>query len=285
MILIFFAAAIAVLPDLGVHSLSDFWVVANEKIWTGVPLAGQSQFTFWHVMFFGWFVNMAMHIGMSDLSIFRYAKKWQYGFSTATGMYIGHYFAWIASGILYALFLQQSNNSAEFAPGVVAFNAAGVAGAVCVIIAGWTTANPTIYRAGLAFQSLAPKWKTWKVTLITGLVTTIAACFPALVMNLLDFVALYGFLLMPMGAVIFMDFYVLKKFGLSDFYAEKSGSKINWAAALAWIVTLILGLLMNILLGVDVFFLGLPGWFIASGIYILVSKLYQTKALLKTSVS
>ncbi|MCK5469002.1 MAG: hypothetical protein KAI99_10835, partial [Cyclobacteriaceae bacterium] len=93
MILIFFAAAIAVLPELGVNSISDFWTVANEKIWTGVPLEGQSQFTFWHVMFFAWFANMAMHIGMSDLSIFRYAKKWQYGFSSATGMFIGHYFA------------------------------------------------------------------------------------------------------------------------------------------------------------------------------------------------
>jgi purine-cytosine permease-like protein len=105
----------------------------------------------------------------------------------------------------------------------------------------------------------------------------VAACFPALVMKLLDFVAIYGFLLMPMGAVIFIDFYVLKRFGLSDFYAEKAGLKLNWAAASAWIVTLIIGLLMNQLMGVEVFFLGLPGWFIASAIYILISKLYQSK--------
>ncbi len=282
MIFIFLAAAFAVLPDLGVHSISDFWSVANSKIWSGVAAEGQTQFTFWHVVFFGWFVNMAMHIGMSDLSIFRYAKKWQYGFSTATGMYIGHYFAWLASGILYALFLQQSNNSAEFAPGVVAYNAAGIAGAVCVIIAGWTTANPTIYRAGLAFQSLAPLSKTWKVTLVTGLVTTIAACFPALVMNLLGFVALYGFMLMPMGAVIFIDFYVLRRFGLSDFYAEKTGIKLNWAAAAAWGITLLSGLLMNMVMGIEVFFLGLPGWFIAAIVYILFSKLYQKTHLLKT---
>jgi len=285
MILIFFAAAIAVLPELGVHSVGDFWAVAKEKIWTGVPLENQSKFTFWHVMFFAWFANMAMHIGMSDLSIFRYAKKWQYGFSSATGMYIGHYFAWIASGILYALFLQQSNNSSEFAPGVVAYNAAGIAGAVCVIIAGWTTANPTIYRAGLALQSLVPTWKTWKVTLITGLVTTLAACFPALVMKLLDFVAIYGFLLMPMGAVIFIDFYVLKKFGLSPFYAEKANIKLNWAAASAWIITLLAGLLMNIFLGIEVFFLGLPGWFVASIIFIGVSKLIQSKKYPETAVS
>jgi len=69
--------------------------VANEKIWTGIPLEGQSKFTFWHVMFFAWFCNMAMHIGMADLSIFRYARKWYYGFTSAFGMFLGHYIAWI----------------------------------------------------------------------------------------------------------------------------------------------------------------------------------------------
>lgn len=276
MILIFLAAAIGVLPQLGVHSWRDFWSVANEKIWTGLPLHGQSHFTVWHVIFFAWFANMAMHIGMSDLSIFRYAKKWQYGFSSATGMFIGHYFAWLASGILYALFLQQSNNSAEFAPGVVAYNAAGLAGAVCVVVAGWTTANPTIYRAGLALQSIVPHWKTWKVTLVTGLLTTVAACFPALVMKLLDFVAIYGFLLMPMGAVIFIDFYVLPMLGMQGYFAEKNKLNLNWAAASAWGVTLITGLLMNQFMGFEVFFLGFPGWFIAALIYIVGSKIYQS---------
>ncbi len=67
MVMVFIAAAVAVLPDLGVHSLSDFWTVAQTKIWTGVPLEGQSQFTVWHVIFFSWFCNMAMHIGMADM--------------------------------------------------------------------------------------------------------------------------------------------------------------------------------------------------------------------------
>jgi purine-cytosine permease-like protein len=45
-------------------------------------------------------------------------------------------------------------------------------------------------------------------------VTTVAALFPALVMKLLDFVALYGLILIPMGGVIFADYYLMKKFGL-----------------------------------------------------------------------
>ncbi len=278
MILVFIAAAVAVLPDLGVNSPSEFWTVAKNKIWTGVPLEGQSQFTFWHVMFFAWFANMAMHIGMADMSILRYAKKWYYGFSSATGMFVGHYIAWVASGILYALFLYESGNSLTFAPGPVAFRAAGLAGAICVIIAGWTTANPTIYRAGLALQAIRPKWKTWKVTAVVGGITTLAACFPALVMQLLDFVALYGLILMPMGAIIMMDVYVIPKLKMKSFYAETFGKHFNTAAALAWVLCLLAAILINQLMGIEIFFLGLPGWFVAAGLYLVFSRMIQKGA-------
>jgi len=224
---------------------------------------------------------MAMHIGMADLSILRYAKKWYYGISSGAGMYMGHYIAWMASGILYALFLNESGGSMEFAPGPIAFRAAGIAGALCVIIAGWTTANPTIYRAGLALQAIKPKWKTWKVTMVVGTVTTIAAAFPALVMRLLEFVALYGLILMPMGAIILMDFYVIPKMGLKSNYAERFGKSVNIAAAVSWILTLLVSFLLNRYYGVEIFFLGLPGWFIAAFTYIIISHFIQKKSVEK----
>ncbi|VAX21815.1 Pedicted L-rhamnose permease, NCS1 Family [hydrothermal vent metagenome] len=275
MILVFLASAVAVLPELGVHSLSDFWARANDTIWTGTPMQGQSQFTFWHIMFFAWFANMAMHIGMADLSILRYAKKWYYGFNSGAGMFVGHYMAWMASGILYALFLKETSFSTEFAPGPVAYRAAGIAGALTVIIAGWTTANPTIYRAGLALQAIRPTWKTWKVTLVVGLITTLASVFPALVMKLLNFVALYGLILMPMGAVIMMDEYVIPKLNLSRKYAETFNKSFNLAAAVAWGVTLLFSIWLNVVFGVEVFFLGLPGWFVASALYLVTSYFIQ----------
>lgn len=271
MFLVFIAAAIAVLPSLGINSASEFWPAAKERIWTGVPLEGLTRFTFWHVMFFAWFANMAMHIGMSDMSILRYAKSWKMGFSSALGMFFGHFFAWIASGILMAA------AAGAVAPGVIAYNSAGIAGAMCVLIAGWTTANPTIYRAGLAFQSVTPNWKRWKVTLFTGLLTTVIACFPALVMNLLDFVALYGLVLMPMGAVVLLDVLFFKKLNLKSNYAELTGSQFNWAAGLTWLITLTLCLIMNIYWGIEIFFLGLPGWFIAVFLYIALSIVLQRK--------
>ena len=275
MIMVFIAAAVAVLPELGVHSVSDFWAKANDTIWTGVPLADQSKFTFWHVLFFAWFVNMAMHIGMADLSILRYAKKWYYGLSSATGMYLGHYIAWVASGILYSLFLIESAGSTQFAPGPVAFRAAGLAGAICVVIAGWTTANPTIYRAGLALQAIKPTWQTWRVTAVVGAITTIAALFPAVVMMLLEFVALYGLILMPMGAVILMDVYIIPKMGLKSNYAETYHKSFNLAAALAWVLTLGFSIYLNMSFDVEVFFLGLPGWFVAASVYLVVSMMIQ----------
>jgi purine-cytosine permease-like protein len=269
MALVFIAAAVAVLPQLGVNSLSDFWPVAQSKIWTGIPVAGQTKFTFWHVLFFAWFCNMAMHIGMADMSIFRYAKRWQTGFASAAGAYMGHFIAWISSGILCAA------AAGIVAPGIIAHNSAGIAGALCVIIAGWTTANPTIYRAGLAFQAIFPKYKRWKVTLITGVITTLAACFPALVMKLLDFVALYGLVLMPMGAIIFIDFYLLKKLGLQSNYAEKTNTSFSWQAFITWTATLFICLVLNQAFGIEIFFLGLPGWFIAALLYMATSKILQ----------
>lgn len=279
MILVFVGAAIAVLPDLGVHQVSDFWAVAQERIWTGEVMEGQSKFTLWHVIFFSWFTNMAMHIGMADLSILRYAKKWQYGFSSAAGMYVGHYIAWLASGILYAVFLHQSQGSLEFAPGPIAYYAAGAAGAICVIIAGWTTANPTIYRAGLAIQGIFPGFKTWKITLIVGLITTIAACFPALVMRLLEFVALYGLVLMPMGAIIFADYYFYARLGLTPEWALHRNVLFNRAAGWTWLLTLGLCMAFSIFLGWEIYFLGLPGWFIAVALYVLLGKWMQSKKL------
>lgn len=277
MIMVFIAAALAVLPRLGVTEVGSFWSVAESTIWTGTPLEGQSKFGFWHILFFAWFCNMAMHIGMADLSLLRYAKKWQYGFSSATGVFLGHFIAWIASGILYSLFLIESEGSLTFAPGPIAYSAVGVAGAICVVIAGWTTANPTLYRAGLAIQSINPKWKTWKVTLFVGLFTTVAACFPALVMMLLEFVALYGLILMPVGAVIFIDVYLLEKIGLQSNYAEARGTSLNWSVALTWLITLVFCLLLNLVVGIEIFFLGLPGWFVAVLVYVVSAKIIQRK--------
>lgn len=260
-----------------VCSLGDLWELCTQSIWTGgEPLPGQVKFTFWHVTFFAWFCNMAMHVGMSDLSVLRFARKSWYSVASAGGMYVGHFMAWLSASILYALQLHITPENTNVLPGPLAYGVAGVAGLICVIVAGWTTANPTIYRAGLAFQAIMPKRSRFTVTLIAGAIATLAGLFPAIAMKLLGFVALYGLVLMPMGAVVFSDYWILPKLGLQRFYSER-WSKLNAAALTAWIATLVICLVLvksgNALF--QIYFVALPGWFIASAIYIAMSALQQ----------
>lgn len=259
-----------------IHSASDLWNLAKTSIWKGGdPLPGQVKFSFWHVTFFAWFCNMAMHIGMSDLSVFRFSKKSWYAVASGAGMYVGHFMAWISASILYAYQLHMDPANTDVLPGPLAYRAAGTTGLICVIIAGWTTANPTIYRAGLAFQAIIPKASRFVVTLITGLIATVAAMFPYFAMKLLGFVAFYGLLLMPMGAVIFVDFWLIRKFGLKSNYAEWSQKKFNVAAFLACFITLLICGWLVLTGRIQIYFVSLPGWFFTAVLYVVISYLYQ----------
>lgn len=271
MFLLFIACGISVLPSLGCHSFSDFWRVANEKIWTGVPVEGVSKFTFWHIMVFSWLLNMAMHIGMSDMSILRYAKSWKQGFASASGMFLGHYVAWFASGILSAAALR------EIAPGPIAYMGAGVVGVIGVVITSWTTANPTLYRAGLAIQAASPNWKRWKVTLVAGMITTLAACFPGFIMKFFEFLAIEGLVLMPIGVIIITDFWILPRLGMKSNIAEVTGISTNWAALLTWLGASIVCLFLIFKAEIEIFFVGIPGILVASALYVVTSKVFQSR--------
>jgi cytosine permease len=252
--MVFIAGAVAVLPRLGVHaSLSNFFEVAQTKIWNGVAAAGQEPFGVWHILFFAWFCNLAMHIGLSDMALFRYAKRWTYGFYSAFGMYLGHFLAWICSGIMVAAV------GREMHPGLMAFEAIGLAGAAGVFIAGWTTANPTLYRAGLALQAVSPNWPRWKITVVTGIITSVLSCFPVFFMKLLDYVAIYGLILMPIGAVVVAEHWIFPRLKIPQYRAEKEGVFINWNMLAVWAGTLVVCFLMPI----HLYFRWLPGYFIA----------------------
>jgi purine-cytosine permease-like protein len=280
MALVFVAFGIIGLRELGLTSPANFWPVAQTVIWKGgAPLAGLVKFNVWHVMFFAWFCNMAWHIGMADLSLFRYARKSSYGLASAAGMFTGHYLAWICASILFALQLAQDPANTKVLPGPLAYRACGIAGLLCVVLAGWTTANPTLYRAGLAFQAIAPRSSRFRVTLLTGAVATITAVFPVVIMRLLDFVALWGMVLMPMGTVIFVDFWLLPRLGLRRNYAEAAGVNFNWAAGLTWFLTMGVCTWLVLARGVQIYFVSLPGWFIAALLYLVLCKLWQKPTL------
>lgn len=281
-VLAFLVSGIVALKQLGVHSFSEFWAIWGEG---SEPFPGQIKFTFWHVVLWSWFANAAMHIGMSDLSVLRFAKTPKAGWTTAAGMYVGHYMAWIAAALLYAVYLKSpeaqaflSNGEAPpVAPGPLAYNAIGIFGIITVVLAGWTTANPTIYRAGLAFQAIIPKLSTFWVTMIAGTIATIAGLFPAFAMKLLGFVALYGFILSPFGAIIVFEHFFAKKAGIVKNYAEVAGISFNKAVFFAWLISF--GLFYFISVKFDIFlsFVTLPAWLLSGILFLIFSKYYQKK--------
>jgi purine-cytosine permease-like protein len=278
MVLVFLAFGITGLHQMGLNRVGDFWHVASTVVWKGgEPLPGKIKFTFYHVMFFAWFCNMAWHIGMADLSLFRYARKSWYGLASGAGMYVGHFMAWIAASTLFAVQLKQDPTNTAVLPGPLAYRACGVAGLLAVVAAGWTTANPTLYRAGLAFQSLVPRSSRFRVTLYTGLIAAVTAVFPIVTTRLLDFVAMWGMILMPMGAVIFVDFWLLPKLGMKSNFAEVYHRSFSWAAGLAWVLTVALCATLVLSGRTQIYFVSLPGWFITAILYIVLSKLMQRK--------
>ena len=255
---VFIAGAVVMLSRLGVHAnLDNLLVIARTKIWNGSAAAGQEPFGLGHVLFFAWFCNLAMHIGLSDMALFRYAKSWAYGFYSAFGMYLGHFVAWICSGVMIAAI------GRDMHPGLMAFEALGLAGAAGVFVAGWTTANPTLYRAGLALQAVTPNWPRWKVTLMTGLLTTVLSCFPVFFMKLLDYVAIYGLILMPIGAVVLAEFWIFPRLKLDQYRAEKKRWFLNWRALVTWLLTLLACFLMPL----HLYFRWLPGYMLALLLY------------------
>ncbi|WP_179021772.1 purine-cytosine permease family protein [Winogradskyella forsetii] len=273
-VLAFIACGIVALNQLNVGSFSEFWAIWGDG---SEPFPGQIKYSIWHVIFWSWFANAAMHIGMSDLSVFRYAKKANSGWTTAAGMYVGHFMAWIAAALLYAVYLKSpeaqaflSNGDAPpVAPGPLAYNAIGIFGIIAVIIAGWTTANPTIYRAGLAFQAIMPKLSTFWVTIVAGTIATIAGIFPAFAMKLLGFVALYGFILAPFGAIIVFDHFIRKNKSSSTIAYSKN---FNINVLMAWVISFVLFYWISIEFDVFLSFVTFPAWLLCGILFTLFSR-------------
>ncbi|MCS7471308.1 hypothetical protein NZK35_32030 [Stieleria sp. ICT_E10.1] len=284
MIAVFAACGIVSLAQMDATSVT---ALSEGKFWSDAiafvqEKNGPQTFGFWQIVVFAWLCNGAMHFGMADLSIFRFARSKASGWAPAIGMFLGHYMAWIAAGLLLAALIKLQPSLALGAdgkvtanPGLLAFQSLGWAGIICVVIAGWTTANPTIYRAGLAFQGILPKSSRTAMTLVAGAVATIAGAFPNLSAQLLDFVGTYGTVLGPMGAVIFVDFYLMKKFGLQNEYASHSGTQINVAVLIAWLLPVAVGLYLIFQQGVFAAYAVIPCWIACGVLFLVLSKFTQ----------
>ncbi len=280
MVLVFLACGLVALKQIGAADWEGLNEVWNASIATAQGGEVKSTMGFWSIALFAWFCNSAMHIGMADLSVFRYARKASSGWAAAGGMYVGHYMAWIAAAFMLAAQIQATGD-ANPVPGPMAANVAGLAGIVCVVVAGWTTANPTIYRAGLAFQAMIPGSSRTAMTLLAGAVATIAGVFPAFAWKLLGFVGFYGTVLAPMGAAIFADRYFARKAGLLQFAAAEAGSGFNWSVALAWLIPVSVATYFIKFAPeddrIDSWFCILPCWIATAILHVVFSKIFHNK--------
>jgi NCS1 family nucleobase:cation symporter-1 len=270
MVLVFLACGVMALKQLDVVNWNGLEAIWTESILFAQEGEGASRMGFWSVAFFGWFCNAAMHVGMADLSVFRFAKKSSSGWASAAGMYVGHFMAWIAAALMLAAQIKLTQDSNPV-PGPMANQVVGLAGIICVIIAGWTTANPTIYRAGLAFQAIMPQASRFKVTFAAGLLATIAGVFPAFAWKLLGFVGLYGTILAPMGGILFFDWYFKQKQNVDHFHAYQPRSSFNVSVLLAWLIPVGIAVYCIHFMGISAWYCPLPCWIACGLLYLLLS--------------
>ena len=278
MISMFFIGALALMPTLingtpeisGINSTADLLQLAQLSIWKDMS----TEMNIWHVVAIAWGANLAFHGALGDMTILRFAKKTSYAWCSALGMFIGHFAAWLAAGIMgagAAMILNQALTSLD--AGEVAYQALGGAGILAVIIAGWTTSNPTIYRAGLAFQSLNPKWSREKVTLCVGVITTIIACFPFVFTGLLEYLGIMALVLAPTGGIIIAEHYVLEKMNLVRYWRSFKGDAINIPATITWAFSVCLAGLFFYVLNLHILFLFIPAWITALILYPFLAKM------------
>ena len=267
MFLIFLACGLVTLGRLGSY---DLWSLLTPTV---EPAAGK-KISFLVVVCFSWFCNAAMHLGMSDLSVLRFARKPAAGWAPAAGMFLGHYVAWICAALLLIYWVREHGVDPAQGkdPGTMVNDAVGWAGLLCVVIAGWTTANPTMYRAGLAFQGMIPAMPRKAATLLAGAVCIAAGIFPAFAMNLLSFVGLYGTVLAPVGAIIIVDHFLADAVGIPRDPAAKSGGNFNWIVLVSWLVPVAVALWLYMEKDVFASYLPLPAAIACGLLYLVLSK-------------
>lgn len=254
-------------------SFNEFVQVAGSTVFTGTNAAGEPGIGIFEVIGFAWAANTFAHFGLIDMALLRYAKKSRYGYATGTGMMFGHYVAWISAGLMGAAVAWITASSiAVLEPGDVAWHALGASGFVIVVIAGWTTANSNIYRAGLAAQAVFPKVSRTKVTFVVGCLVVVASAFPLFYRSILPLLTYAGLILVPIGGIVFAEHFLFKRFGLTKFWSRYKGVKHNMPAFIAWGAALVAGFGLNILQIIPYYYLFLVAWAVSIVVYILAAK-------------
>jgi len=242
----------AAFDDLGI-GFSNFNEQMSTVVYTGVVSPGKVPMTFLTIILTAFVQDQFVHIGCVDLTLFRFARTASAGWQSAWGMYLGHFFLWIGAGVLFRSQVVYNQSQCapncegvdveELLPGSMAFRLGWWPGLLSILFASWSTANPFLYAGGLGlksgFQALGVNASTRVVTAIMGVIATVVSIFPGLVEFFLLFVQVGGTLLVPVGAIIVADTWILPMMGGQPEYSYNESPSndcktTNPAAALAW---------------------------------------------------
>ncbi len=278
MIILFLLGFFCVLPQLAdatgfgkIHSLGDIFNLFNNHVWVEQVPASGKKLGIIHVIGFAWTCNVVLHLGLNDMSVLRYAKSSKYGFISAVGMFVGHYFAWISAGIMGATASVILNTDLGLLDsGEVTFTVLGYAGLLGVVVAGWTTANPLIYRVTLSFNSVFPKFTYKKMTYMIGSVITVAACFP-IVQRAADILTYQGILVVGIGAICIAEHFLFPRIGYTRYWNLYKKQDTNWAALISWGLSLILFAILFVVQPIHQNFWFIPTFLVAFVSYIILA--------------
>ncbi|MEH6711985.1 MAG: hypothetical protein V7733_12295 [Paraglaciecola polaris] len=267
------ALADSVIGQTTLSGWADFMHIGSISVWTGLDSSGEPGIGLLEVIGFSWAANTITHVGLIDMALLRYARKRSYGLCTSAGMLFGHYIAWISAGIMgagTAVIVQKS--IVELDPGDVAYQALGLSGLVIVIVAGWTTANANLYRAGLAAQAIFKNHSRNKTTFTVGIVTVCIACFPFVFTKLLPLLTYAGLLVVPVGAIVFAEHFIFPRIGLTRYWVAYRQLTHSRPAVVAWGLGLVFGFGLNALDILSFYYLFIPTWFFTIIIYTFMAK-------------
>jgi len=269
------AIAEAVLGRTTLTGFGDFLAIGDQSIWTGVNAAGEPGIGLLEVIGFAWAANTITHVGLIDMALLRYAKRRVYGLCTCSGMLFGHFLAWMAAGIMGAgTAVLLGKSIVELDPGDVAYYALGYSGFVIVIIAGWTTANANLYRAGLAAQAIFYNHSRKRTTLAVGIVTVVVACFPFVFTKMLPMLTYAGLLVVPVGAIVFTEHVIFPRIGFTRYWSRYRKLTHSTPAITSWVAGLIFGFGLNALDVISFYYLFIPTWFFSAILYTVMAKQY-----------
>ena len=242
MVVVFFCGAAVSVPLLcertgfgPVRGAGDFLRLLETHVFSGNVPEGSVRLSWKHVAAFAWMCGFVYHVGLNDMSIFRYARRSSYGWVGLFGMFLGHFFAWVCAGVMGAAAAACVGKELSLLdPGLVAGTVLGGSGLLAVIVAGWTTATPNIYRASLSFATFLPRWSLRRLSFLVGAVIAVVACFPAVMR--IDWIATAAALLVPpVGAICLVEHWVFPRLGLVRHASLYRGWKVNPAALAAWL--------------------------------------------------